>query len=184
MLTEPHKPVQDDRSGWLVIWTASRAEKVVESRLMAMGIQAWTPKLVERRKWSDRWREVVTPLFPGYVFARTTAGHWSHLLRICGVLTVVKEGGQPALLSDSFISCLRNAIERGGTMIEKITEPVKFRAGDEVVVQEGVLAGIRGVVRQAKNGRQLVIWVAEIGHGVAFTIGSALVLHSPSTSNQ
>ena len=47
--------------------------------------------------------------------------------------------------------------------------------GDEVIVQEGVLRGVRGIVRERRSGRQLVIWVAEIGRGVAFTIGSALV---------
>jgi len=42
-------------------------------------------------------------------------------------------------------------------------------------VQEGALKGVRGVVRERRSGRQLVIWVSEIGRGVAFTIGSALV---------
>jgi hypothetical protein len=31
------------------------------------------------------------------------------------------------------------------------------------------------VVRERRSGRQLVIWVSEIGRGVAFTIGPALV---------
>jgi len=44
-----------------------------------------------------------------------------------------------------------------------------------VIVQEGALKGVRGVVRERRSGRQLVIWVSEIGRGVAFTIGPALV---------
>jgi len=43
-------------------------------------------------------------------------------------------------------------------------------------VQDGPLKGVRGTVRERRSGRQLVIWVSDIGRGVAFTIGSALVM--------
>ena len=88
---------------------------------------------------------------------------------------MVKEGGRPALLADSFVTALRDAIGREGAAPEAVTERVDYAAGDEVIVQEGVLRGVRGIVRERRSGRQLVIWVAEIGRGVGFTIGSALV---------
>ncbi len=160
---------------WFVIWAESRAEKKVEQRIAAMGLEPWLPVVKERHRWSDRWREVECPLFPGYLFARATNADWPRILRTPGVLTVVREGGKPALLADSFVTELRDAIGREGAAPESVTESVDYSLGDEVIVQEGVLAGVRGVVRQRRGGRQLVIWVAEIGRGVAFTIGSAMV---------
>jgi transcription antitermination factor NusG len=118
---------------------------------------------------------VECPLFPGYLFAKATNADWHKILRTPGVLTVVKEGGRPALLADSFVTSLRDAIEREGAVPEPVTERVDYAPGDEVIVQEGALSGVRGVVRERRGGRQLVIWVAEIGRGVAFTIGAALV---------
>ena len=56
--------------------------------------------------------------------------------------------------------------------------------GDEVIVQEGALSGVRGVVRERRGARQVVLWVAEIGRGVAFTIGSALVKAAQSKESQ
>jgi transcription antitermination factor NusG len=161
---------------WFVIWTESRAEKKVEARIAALGLSPWLPTVTERRRWSDRWREVVSPLFPGYLFARARSVEWHKVLRTPGVLTVVKQEGRPALLADGFVAGLRNAIERNGAAPEPLTEVIDYRQDDEVViVQEGALRGMRGVVRERRGGRQLVIWVAEIGRGVAFTIGSALV---------
>ncbi|MBI4220019.1 MAG: hypothetical protein HY682_07755 [Chloroflexi bacterium] len=161
---------------WFVIWTKPRAEKKVEARIAALGLSPWLPTIKERRRWSDRWREVLCPLFPGYLFARTRSVEWHKVLRTPGVLTVVKEGGRPALLSDAFVAGLRDAIERDGAAPERVAEPVDYRPGDEVViVQEGALKGVRGVVRERRSGRQLVIWVSEIGRGVAFSIGAALV---------
>ena len=160
---------------WFVIWAESRAEKKVEKRLAALGFSPWLPVVKELHRWSDRWREVVCPLFPGYLFARATNADWHQVLRTPGVLTVVREGGKPALLADSFVTVLRDAIEREGAAPEAVAESVDYTPGDEVIVQEGVLSGVRGIVRERRGGRQLVLWVAEIGRGVAFRIGAALV---------
>lgn len=160
--------------GWFVVWTESRAEKKVQSRIAALGLESWLPTSTERRRWSDRWREVVTPLFPGYLFARS-ASEWREVLRIPGVLTVVKSEGKPARLSDGFVEELREAIARGGDAVKPLPEAAEFESGDDVIVQDGPLRGVRGVVREVRGARQLVIWVSAIGHGVAFNIGAALV---------
>lgn len=165
-----------DSDPWFVIWAESRAEKKVAQRLATMGLEPWLPILKERHRWSDRWRDVECPLFPGYLFAKATNADWHKILRTPGVLTVVKAGGKPALLADSFVIGLRDAIGRQGVVPEPVSDLLDFVPGDEVIVQEGVLVGLRGVVRERRNNRQLVIWVKEIGRGVAFTIGAAAVL--------
>src|SRR5579862_9396447 len=165
----------DGAEGWFVVWTEARAEKKVASRLAAAGIEAWVAKITERHRWSDRWTNVVLPLFPGYLFARGRSLELTLLLRTPGVLTVVKDGHRPARLTDEFVASLRAAIEISGIAATPVTEPIDFAVDDEVIVQEGPLAGARGIIRELRGARQLVIWVKEIGRGVAFKIESALV---------
>ena len=160
--------------GWFVVWTESRAEKMVESRIASLGLEPWLPTVTERRRWSDRWREVETPLFPGYLFARPAA-QWHTVLHTPGVLTVVKSGGRPAQISDNFIQQLRGAITRGGTTVQPIPAEARFEPGDEVIVQDGPLRGIQGIVREVWGARQLIIWVSAIARGVGLKIGAALV---------
>lgn len=174
-MIESVKAEEAQANSWFVIWTESRAEKKVEARLAALGLSPWLPTVTERHRWSDRWREVVCPLFPGYLFARARSVEWHKVLRTPGVLTVVKRNGRPALLADGFIAGLRDAIERRGVAPERVTEMAEYLPGDEVIVQEGPLKGVRGIVRERRSGRQLVIWVSEIGRGIAFTVGPALV---------
>ena len=158
-----------------MVWTESRAEKRVESRIAAHGLRPWLPKMTERHRWSDRWREVVMPLFPGYMFARGAMSQLSSVLRTPGVVTVVKTAGRPALLSDHFIESLRSALEKSGVAASPVSEYVHYAVNDEVIVQEGPLAGLRGVVQEVRSGRRLIVWIEQIGRGVAFSIGSALV---------
>ena len=174
-MIEPSEIDSATAGPWFVIWSASRAEKQVEKRLAAMGLPTWLPTLKERHRWSDRWRIVESPLFPGYLFTRATDADWHRILRTPGVLTVITERGKPARLADSFISMLREAIGREGAAPEAVTDHAEHQVGDEVIVQDGAFQGLRGVVRERRSRRQLVLWVAQIGRGVAFTIGSALV---------
>lgn len=161
--------------GWFVVWTESRAEKRVESRIAAQGLEPWLPTLTERRRWSDRWKEVVSPLFPGYLFARGALAQLPSILRTAGVVSVVKNGRRPALLSDEFIRSLQRALETASLGASTITPTTEYEVGDEVLVREGPLAGLRGVVGQVRSARHLVVWIHAIGRGVAFTLGSALV---------
>jgi transcription antitermination factor NusG len=165
----------DREDGWLVVWTESRAERKVGQRISAQGIEHWVPAVTERHRWSDRWKEVVVPLFPGYVFARAGAVHASRLLRVPGVLTLVKAGGRPAMLTNGFVQSLRRALLNPGVEAVAQAAPHDYCIDDEVVVQEGPLTGLRGVVRQLRSGAQLVIWVQQIGRGVGFRIGAGLV---------
>ena len=174
-MTDSGAMSEERNNGWLVIWTESRAEKKVASRIAAQGMESWLPTITERHRWSDRWREVVLPLFPGYLFARHDATLVHRVLRTPGVLSIVKAGSRPALLSDTFVHSLRRAVEQSGVVAEPVLDQHDYRVDDEVIVQDGPLAGLRGVVRQLRGARHLVVWVAEVGRGVAFTVGAALV---------
>lgn len=77
-------------------------------------MEPWLPTVTERRRWSDRWREMETALFPECLFARPAA-EWHVVLQTPGVLTMVKSEGRPARLSDEFVQELREAITRGVT---------------------------------------------------------------------
>jgi transcription termination/antitermination protein NusG len=168
-------PSNAKSEGWFVVWTESRAEKKVAARIAGQGLEQWVPTVTRRRRWTDRWKEVAFPLFPGYLFAKATLASLPALLRTPGVLTVVKNGDRPAMLDQSFIVALKRAVEFRGIEAETLTERPTFAINDEVVVDEGPLSGLRGVVRQLRGKRYLVIWVEEIGRGVAFTVGENLV---------
>src|SRR5258708_646286 len=97
---------------WLAVWTRPRAEKVAARALESLSVSVWLPTINSRRRWSDRWKVVELPLFPGYLFAKSSAEAWSKLLRAQGVLTVVKLGKAPAWIRDNQMTELRCAVER------------------------------------------------------------------------
>lgn len=159
---------------WYVVWTEARAEKKVAERLAAQGCEVWLPTVTEKHRWSDRWKMVTRPLFPGYLFAATYGAGYVPLLKTPGVLTLVKEGLKPAVLTSEYIAGLQRIIEHPELAVESVTRE-QFAPGDEVLVTEGPLAGYRGQVVERRGARRLVVWIGTVGRGILCTLGDAAV---------
>ena len=148
--------------------------------MAAKGFDVWLPTVTTERQWSDRLKRVTVPLFPGYLFARPPEHEgYLPLLRTPGVLTLVKEGGKPALLGNEFVSRLQAVVQMPEAAVEPLTDAVTYHPGDEVEVLEGALAGFRGVVNELRGRRRLIVWVAAVGRGLLCTIGAAAVRPVP-----
>lgn len=160
---------------WYVVWSEARAEKKVAERLQAAGFDVWLPTFTERRRWSDRWKQVTLPLFPGYVFASTRGAGFVPLLRTPGVRTLVKEGLQPATLSSAYVSQLQAVVGDPALAVERVDPGHDFAPGAEVVVQEGPLTGLRGSVVELRGARRLLVWLSSVGRGLLCTLGTASV---------
>lgn len=148
----------------------------VAGRLAAKGCAVWCPTTTEKRRWSDRWKAVTVPLFPGYLFASTRGSGYVPLLRTPGVLTLVKEGLHPAVVDEGFINRLRGALDN--PLVEAEPAPLEFayHPGAEVLVRDGPLAGLRGIVTELRGTRRLLVRVHHVGRGLLCTLGTAAVI--------
>ena len=61
---------ETDQHPWFALRVKSRTEKVVSTIARNKGYEEFLPLYQCRRKWSDRFKSVELPLFPGYVFCR------------------------------------------------------------------------------------------------------------------
>jgi transcriptional antiterminator RfaH len=124
---------------WYTLYTKPNAEAQVARTLIARGLAAFLPLLPSRP--GERLR----PLFPAYLFVRCdlTAVGIDNLQWIPGLRRILSFGGRPAVVPDEAIAL----IERGLAEIEAAGGlPLHaFKPGDEVVIDQGPLAGLRGI---------------------------------------
>jgi hypothetical protein len=55
---------------WFALQVRTRQEASVGDQLNGQGYERFLPLYKARKRWSDRIKEVETPLFPGYLFCR------------------------------------------------------------------------------------------------------------------
>ena len=141
---------------WYVLYTTARAEKQVELKLQAEGVETYLPLHKCPRKWSDRVKMVEMPLFSSYIFVRTTDEKLRTLLRINGVSRIVYYNSQPAIIRPKEIEAIREFVQKAAE------RECEFGLSEEVMVACGPLKDISGKIK--KIGRKyLILHIEQMG---------------------
>lgn len=142
--TEPH---------WYAAYTSANHEKRVAEQLSARNIEHFLPFFSSVRRWKDRRVTLQLPLFPGYVFVRTTLRDRLRTLQIPGVARLVGFGGEPTPLEDHEVNSLQQALSNG---LKAMPHPY-ISVGRRVRITAGPLAGREGVISRRKGLLRLIL---------------------------
>ena len=156
---------------WYALKVRSHHEKVVGAALAYKGFQQFVPTYKERRKWSDRYQTIDAPLFPGYVFCHFDANDRLPVLTIPGLVSIVGIGKVPCPIDVREISSLQLAISSG-----RYVQPWPFiNVGDRVLLKEGPLRDVEGIVIREKGATELVLSISLLQRSIAVVLERAWV---------
>lgn len=155
-------------SFWFAVQTKPRHEKKVSSDLHEKGIRSFLPLHRERRRWSDRYQWVESPMFSRYVFVQLLPTLQSRLrvLQTTGIVQFVGAAGCGTPIPNDQIESLHAIVSH-----RIPTTPHEFlRIGERVRIRGGSLEGIEGVLSAIRNDKSLVVSVDLIQKSVAIRI--------------
>lgn len=141
---------------WYVLYTMSNSEKQVYLRLKTRSLESYLPLHLSPRKWSDRIKLVEIPLFPSYIFVKTTEADLRSLLAIPGVAKIVFYNGTPAVLRDTEIEKIKSFLEKAHTY------DLVFHTNEEVLIACGPLKDTFGTIRQVTK-KQVILHLEQLG---------------------
>jgi transcription antitermination factor NusG len=152
---------------WYAVRIRSRLGSLAAATLRGKGYEEFLPLYRSRRLWSDRTKDLDTPLFPGYLFCRfDVSDRLMPILTTPGVIGIVGFGKTPVPVDEEEIEAVR-AILRSGLG----AQPWPFlQAGSKVYVERGPLAGLEGIVTDADKVSRLVVAVTLLQRSVAVEI--------------
>jgi transcription antitermination factor NusG len=133
---------------WLVVYTKSRSEQKVASRLEELGFTFFYPVRKEIKIWSDRKKVIEAALFPSYVFVCVTELDRLKVLEILGVVNFLFWLGKPAVVRETEIEAIRIFL---GNYSHAYSKAIPFSKGQKVVVKEGQLKDKNGIVEEIRN---------------------------------
>jgi len=135
---------------WYVVRSKPHQEYAVESNLSQAGIEVLCPRIREERRIRRKFQSVVTPLFPGYLFARFCLSQSRFVMYARGVRNLVSFGPVPAIVQGEIIDGIRARLQDG---VVDLKTPA-FTRGDVVRIKEGPLCGIEAVFEKEMIGQQ------------------------------
>ena len=125
---------------WFAIYTQSRAEKKVLERMLNAGFEAFLPIITSMKQWSDRKKKVEVPLIHSYVFVKTNNEKLNSVLKIPGVVNILKYLEKPAIVKDVEIENLKIVVNN--TSQFQVIEPLDLTKGEAVEVISGPFKGL------------------------------------------
>jgi transcription antitermination factor NusG len=140
---------------WCAVQVVPRHELRVAGLLSNAGYEQFIPMYISRRKWSDRYKSLELPLFPGYVFCRIQKETACGVFKTPGVNRIISFGGKICPIDDCEIATLRQVVNSG----REVSPGGHCKIGDRVQIQKGPLTGVVGRLLFVKNRWQLAISV-------------------------
>lgn len=148
-------------SSWFALQVRVRMELSVSAMLRAKGYEEFLPL-----RWSNLSQSHAEPLFAGYVFCRLAPEACGRFVTTPGVIRVVGFGGRPTPVDAEEIIALQ--------LVDKARWPVSacegFHVGDKVVIEEGPLRGVSGILSSVRGQHRLLISVQILMRTVAVEV--------------
>ena len=161
---------------WFALQVRTRHETGVADYLHGKGYEYFLPMYKGRRRWSDRIKEVNSPLFPGYLFCRFDPQNRLPILKTPGVTQIVGYNHVPIAVDEEEINAIRTLVASGLP-----NHPCPFlELGNRVRIEAGALRGLEGILLEVKGKRKLVLSITLLQRSVAVEIDSEAVSLVPA----
>lgn len=162
---------------WFALQVRSRYENIVTAHLGGKGYEWFLPLYKCRRRWSDRFKEIECPLFPGYIFCRLNPLNRLPILTTPGVVLIAGVGRTPVPIDEPEIAAIRAAVNSG---LPSQPWPL-LQIGQRVRIEYGPLCGLEGILLDFRGHHRLVLSVTLLQRSIAVQVEDAWVTPIPQS---
>jgi transcriptional antiterminator RfaH len=150
---------------WYLVFSKPRQERIALVNLQRQGYQSYLPLIRSRRKRYGRYRHVIEPMFPRYLFIHLSdrTDNWGPIRSTIGVVNLVRFGDCAGRVPDGLVTALKARESEKGYFEPELPQ---LDVGDSVRICEGPMSGYEGIFH-CRTGRQRVILLLEIAGRVA-----------------
>jgi transcriptional antiterminator RfaH len=143
------------QSDWAVVNTHPHKERLALDNLERQSYRTYCPLLRKRIGRGARARDVLRPLFPGYVFVQVAAERacWRPIMSTYGVRSLVLNGDRIGMIEDHFVAGLRQREVDG--VISRPARP--FEVGENVSIAGGPFDGLIATIVSLDDRDRLVV---------------------------
>ncbi len=163
------EPSWESEVSWYALYTKHQHEKKAAEILRKKNFDVLLPLYSSVNQWEDRKKEVFLPVFPCYLFVRSSPDQKLNILRTPGVFLMVSSAARPCVVPEQDIDMIRRI-----SLVPGRIEPHSYlETGEFVHVRVGPFAGLKGVLTRVKNRLRVVMSVKLLNKSVALELDAA-----------
>jgi len=144
---------------WYVVHSKPREEQKALDNLQKQGFECFLPMLTLEKLVRGRLKCVSEPLFSRYLFVQTQSQNqnFSVIKSTLGVHRLVSFGPLPSQVNDTLIEAIRSLESLLGSEINGFQSLI--RSGDEVIMVQGPLKGLRGIFHESSGTKRAFVLI-------------------------
>ncbi len=133
-----------ERERWIAVNTHPHREHIARENLARQEFDAYCPVIARQVRHARRTKDVLRPLFPGYLFVRIdpAVSRWRPILSTYGVRSLVRFGDSLSYVEGDLVQSLK-AREVNGVIV-KPSEP--YRVGQQIRMRGGPFDGLAATI--------------------------------------
>jgi Transcription antiterminator len=162
---------------WFLVLTKSRAEPTARKNLERQGYRVYYPRLQLPLAAHGPCAERIVALFPRYLFVqvRVEEQPLGPVQSTLGVASVVRFGGDPAVVPDHIVQELRRR-EDPVTCVHRLSWRRPLERGSSVRIVAGAFAGLDGIFDHDAGSERVVILLNLLGREAPVQVSSRFVV--------
>jgi len=163
---------------WYLLLSKPQGELIAAANLERQGYRVYYPRVTHNVLRRKARREVISSLFPRYLFVQLNASVQSlgPVRSTLGVTAVVRFGVDYAVVPDGLIDDLRGRADPQSGLHRLYTPP--FNRGAAVSIVCGALAGVDGIFESEDADNRVVVLLNLLGRETRITIPADSVVPS------
>lgn len=154
---------------WIVVHTQSSKEFLAKAHLVEQGFEVYLPVFKKTRKHARKIEEVITPLFPRYLFLKfnPATDQWRCVNGTRGVSYVLLHDNRPSMIPSQIIEGLMAEEKDGLVSFESLR---LFMKGERVRIIEGAFQDYTGVVDSFDDKQRVQVLLNLLGRELSVTL--------------
>jgi len=154
-----------EMGSWFIISTKPKQEFLAEKSLKSLGANVYLPLYQKKIKKNKEKREIISPLFSGYLFAQFSVIELYHKVRYTrGVKSVLGNNEGLWTINDKKIEDIRLREDNEG-IVTLIRREEKFESGDRILIDEGDFDGWEGIFfEELPDNERAVIMLTNVSY--------------------
>ena len=142
---------------WYILYTHPRMEKKLAKILELRQIEYYLPLLRLKKKWSDRFKLVVSPVFPSYIFIKMIFSETKNkVITLPGAHHFLTINHEPQTVAEDDLNMVKLFIEKYPESVKTQKEAILV-PGKKIEIKHGYFKGYKGTITKIKNKARLCV---------------------------
>lgn len=153
---------------WYLLQLKPNSWKIAETNLKRQKFETFLPMQGITQRKSNGFKEVVVPLFPGYMFIalEPKSGSWCKINSTKGVSKLVSFGEYPAPIPNGLVEEIKHRCDDSGQLLP----PDQLTAGDNVTLISGPFANFVATIDKIDADKRIWVLIDLMGQSTRIAV--------------